>query len=90
MGHAETEAEAYPQAGQGQVMLDQVALLEGKPWWQSRTIIGSLVALLSAALAGFGIVLDVSALTEAILLITGGIGSLVAIWGRFNATRTLR
>ena len=63
-----------------------------KPWYASKTVWGSLVAILAAVLGFWGV--DVSAddqrrVTEMIVQATGAVGGLVALLGRFAATRKL-
>jgi hypothetical protein len=58
-----------------------------KPWYLSRTIWASIVAILSsgAGLLGVPLGTDDAALTDALLqAVTAGAG-LVAIWGRLGA-----
>jgi len=64
-----------------------------KPWWASKTIIGSGVALLAtvATLLGHPIPTDLSTQIVDVLVGAGGIiGSLIAIIGRFTAKTTLK
>jgi len=60
-----------------------------KPWYRSRTILGSIVAIIAAATSAFGIDIDgatQTAFIDVVLqLVTVG-GSLVAVVGRINAT----
>lgn len=63
-----------------------------KPWWQSRAIIGSLVAIFAvvARLLGYNLAnADELALIEAITTIAGVAGSVVALYGRVKATKTI-
>ena len=64
-------------------------MVEEKPWYESKTIWGSLVAV-AAALAGM---LDISIdspsqsqLAEIIVQLSGALGGLFAIYGRLSAT----
>ena len=63
---------------------------ESKPWWQSRTVIGALVVIVSSAAGLYGIQIDVGALTEIILQILALSGGVVAIYGRVKAERPIR
>lgn len=66
---------------------------ESKPWWQSKSVIGGLVAL-AAGIAGiFGVVMspdDQAITTEAILGIAGAIGGLLAVYGRIKASKSIK
>jgi protein-S-isoprenylcysteine O-methyltransferase Ste14 len=66
---------------------------EMKPWYQSRSIWGGIVAL-AAAIAGlFGVSLDAAtheALAAALTSAAAAIGAVVAILGRLAAQKTLR
>ncbi len=60
-----------------------------KPWYTSRTIWGSIVALLAAAASAFGIEIDdatQSAFIDIALQMVAGGGSLIAVVGRVGAT----
>ena len=62
---------------------------ETKPWYTSRTIWGSLVAVVAALLAALGLPLDQNSqvlLTDVILQIIAVCGSLFAIFGRLGAS----
>jgi len=64
-----------------------------KPWWQSKTVIGGLVAL-GAGIAGiFGVALgpdDQAVTTDALVGIAGAIGGLLAVYGRIKANRAIK
>ncbi len=63
-----------------------------KLWWQSRTILGSLLTLVSIALGQFNIVLDAEMLQSAlnaIIQIGEIVGVLIALYGRFRATQKI-
>lgn len=60
-----------------------------KPWYLSRTIWASVVTVLSAAGAIFGLPvagLDGSALTDSVLQAVTAISGIIAIFGRLGAT----
>ena len=61
-----------------------------KPWYQSRAIIGGLVAILASILGLWGIDLDQAAATEIALNAAPLIGGALAVWGRVKATRPIR
>lgn len=64
-----------------------------KEWYQSSAVWGGLIAL-GAAIAGtFGIVIDEGAraeLTDYAVAIAGGIGGLLAIYGRLKAEKQIK
>lgn len=63
-----------------------------KPWYTSKTVLASLVAIGSMLLAAFGYTLDDSAqvaVTEALLQAIGVAASLFAIIGRLSATKKI-
>lgn len=68
-------------------------MINVKPWYQSRTVWGGLVAF-GAAIAGlFGAELDAATNDMLVLSLTNGaaaIGAVVAILGRLAARKTLR
>ena len=60
-----------------------------KPWYLSRTIWGSIVALVAAAASAFGMEIDdatQSAFVDVALQLVAVGGSLVAVVGRVSAT----
>ncbi|MGD8564472.1 MAG: hypothetical protein PVG03_18165 [Desulfarculaceae bacterium] len=66
---------------------------EEKPWYQSKTIIGTLVsaAAIVAAAVGFRIPeAEVQSITEVILALGGAVGTGLAIWGRLTADKKIR
>lgn len=64
-------------------------LEQPKPWWQSRTLIGVLVALLAqlGRLAGWDV--DSAALAQAVIEGLTLAGLALAWWGRVKATRPI-
>jgi hypothetical protein len=63
---------------------------EAKPFWQSRTIIGAVVALV-ALFAGFrNVKIDAANLTDILVQVAGLVGTALAIWGRFQATQPIK
>ena len=62
---------------------------DAKPFWQSRTIIGSVVTII-ALVAGFkNVKIDVANLTDILVDAAGIVGAIFAIWGRFKATKPI-
>ena len=64
-------------------------MVDEKPWYESRTIWGSLIAVAAALSAAMGITIDGATqaeLASVVVQITGAAGSLLAIYGRLVAT----
>lgn len=61
-----------------------------KPWWQSRTIIGIAVMLLSQALRYFKVDIVDAELTDMLTLLLDTAGAGLAIYGRVHARHTLK
>lgn len=64
-------------------------MIEEKPWYLSKTIWGSIVAVAASLLSGAGISLDSPAqaqFAEAAVQLVGALGGLFAIYGRLSAT----
>jgi len=62
--------------------------VETKPWWQSRTIIGALVAVIASVLGGGNAVLQ-QEITDLVLNAVAIVGAAMSIYGRFFATSKL-
>ena len=63
-----------------------------KPWYLSKTVWGSVVAILAALAGLFDVDLDAAAQAHAVEMIVqaiGALGGLVALVGRFRATRRI-
>jgi len=63
-----------------------------KPFWQSKTVIGGAVAVIASILAAFGhpVQADLqTALTDNVFNIVASVGAVLAIYGRFKASKTL-
>jgi hypothetical protein len=58
-----------------------VAPAPAKPWWQSRAVIGSLVAIGASAAGLAGWEIDGAALTEIVLQVLALAGAVLAWWG---------
>lgn len=64
-----------------------------KAWWASKTIWGGLITLLSVVLSVLGYQMtteDQEILVGAITAIMGGVGGLLAIWGRVKASKPIK
>lgn len=64
-----------------------------KKWWQSKAVIGGLIAVLAAIAGAFGV--EVSAeqqasLADYAIAISGGIGGALAVYGRIKADTKLK
>ena len=60
-----------------------------KPWYASRTIWGSIIALIAAVASAFGVEIDQhmqSTVVESALQLVAIGGSIVAVFGRMTAT----
>ena len=63
-----------------------------KPWYLSKTVWGSLVAILAALAGLFDVDLDAATQARAVEMIVqaiGALGGLVALVGRFRATQRI-
>jgi hypothetical protein len=60
-----------------------------KPWWQSRTVIGALVAVLASVVGGLDAAMQTQ-LTDIILSLVATVGALAALVGRFTAKKRLK
>ncbi|MGG2476208.1 hypothetical protein ACNVD4_12640 [Rhizobium sp. BR5] len=64
-----------------------------KAWYQSRTIWGALIAVFAPLFNIAGLDLPAGPqgeLAEALVTVAGGIGGLIALYGRLSATRSIR
>ncbi len=67
-------------------------MIDEKPWYLSRTIWGSLIAVAAALGSILGISLDQVTQTELadiVVQMAGAAGALVAIYGRLSATEII-
>ncbi len=65
---------------------------ETKKWWESTAIWGAVVALLGGLAGIFGYSLgpdDQEVLTSILASVAGTVGSIIAIWGRVKASKTI-
>ena len=65
-------------------------LLPAKPWYQSRTIVGALIAILDGVCRLFGLEIDKATLTDLILAAAPIIGGALAWYGRAKVERPIR
>lgn len=61
-----------------------------KLWYQSRAVIGGLVAALAGIAALFGVDIDQPVLTDLFLSLGSLIGGALAVWGRVRAEPPVR
>jgi len=61
-----------------------------KSWYQSRGVLGGLVAALAAVLSLWGLEVDQAALTDILLAVGGLAGGGLAVYGRVRAERPIR
>ena len=67
--------------------------METKKWYQSKSVIGSIVAVISMILSAFGYGIsgpDQVELVNIVISASGGIGALIALYGRIVAEHKLR
>jgi hypothetical protein len=62
---------------------------EMKPWWTSRTIIGALVAVVASVVGGADAAMQAE-LVDIILNVVATVGAVMAIIGRYTATKKLK
>lgn len=63
-----------------------------KKWWQSKTIIGAMVSMISTLLASFGVAIAPDLQTEIVTVavaLGGVVGSALSIYGRIKASHTI-
>lgn len=63
-----------------------------KPWYQSKTVWGSLIAVIAAILGVWDVRIapaEQARVVELIVQLTGAFGGLVALIGRFAASRRI-
>lgn len=61
-----------------------------KSWLASKTVWGGVIAVLAAVAGLFGLPIDTGMQEEAVAILTaiaGGVGGLLAIWGRLKANK---
>lgn len=65
-------------------------MLDMKPWYQSKTVWGALIAMAAPLLRGAGLDLagsDQAVLADALVTLAGTFGGLLALYGRLTATK---
>ncbi len=68
-------------------------MIEMKPWYQSKTVWGGLIALSAPLLKFAGVDLAADAqgqLTDALVTLAGAVGGVLAIYGRMSATTAIQ
>ena len=64
-----------------------------KAWYQSKTVWGALVAVMAPLLQVVGLNLPrgfEGELVEGLMTVAGGVGGVIALYGRLSATRVIR
>jgi len=61
-----------------------------KPWWQSKGVIGGLVATFAGLAPLFGLTVDVASTTEVVASVAALAGGAMAVYGRVTADRPIR
>lgn len=65
---------------------------DNKVWWQSKSVWGSIVAVLAGVAGAFGLNIDGAGqeiIATSIVGIVGAVGGLIALWGRIRADKKL-
>ena len=65
---------------------------DSKQWYQSKTVWGSLIAILASLLQVAGVDFDVAGqdqLADNLVALSGAVGGLVALYGRMSAEKRL-
>ena len=71
-------------------------LASGKPWYESRAMVGSLVSLGAlgatavASVLGYTLRVDVQALTDVVFPLIGLLATLVSVYGTLHRTRPIK
>lgn len=64
-----------------------------KSWYESKAIWGAIVVIISVIANLFQISIDTDTqanIVELVMTIIGGVGGLIAIWGRIKATKQIK
>lgn len=67
--------------------------MDTKAWWESKSIIGSIVTIIALLAGLFNYTIDAQTqgdMTELAMVIVGVIGSVFAIYGRIKAGKTIK
>lgn len=78
---------------QNQVAVSHDADDLSKPWYQSKAVVGGLVAIGSGVAAAFGVVLAPEDQEQIIAIVTAigaAVGGLAAVYGRVTAKTTIK
>jgi hypothetical protein len=65
-------------------------MLEMKPWYQSKTVWGALIAIAASLLGRAGLEIggaEQAEIAEALTTLAGTVGGLLALYGRLTATK---
>jgi hypothetical protein len=65
-------------------------MLEMKPWYQSKTVWGALIAIAAPLLGQAGLQVggtDQAEIADALTALAGTVGGLLALYGRLTATK---
>ena len=68
-------------------------MYDEKAWYQSKTILASIVTVIALIAGGFNLNIDAQTQSEAVELVSvvvGVIGSVFAIYGRIKASKTIK
>lgn len=75
-------------------MSESVRLVDAKPWYASKTIWGSLLAIISGFVPVVGTVLNIPGVQDGATDLLSGLGASVggaiAAWGRLSATEKVK
>ena len=66
---------------------------ETKVWYQSKTILASIVTVIALIAGGFNLTIDAQTqgeVVELVSVVVGVIGSIAAIYGRVKASKTIK
>jgi hypothetical protein len=67
-------------------------ILDAKPWWQSKGVIGSIVGIAVSAAVAFGVQLPEGFGEDAtgiVMGLSGAVASALALYGRVKAAKTI-
>lgn len=63
---------------------------ENKPFYLSKTIVGASITLIACLGGIFGFTVDIQTQSEIVTLIVGAVGSILSIYGRIKASKTIK
>lgn len=67
--------------------------MDSKSWYESKAVWGGLIAVASAAVGTFGVVVDADTqaqIADLIVVGVGAVGGLLAIYGRIKAGKSIK